>query len=175
MISQDLEASLHTAYVEARRQRHEVISVEHLALALLDNPAARKVLEGCRANMKALRDDLTRHITENTPLIPPEREVDTHPTLGFQRVIQRAILQEQSSVQPEVTGANVLLAVYGEKNSHAMRLLLKHGATRLDVVKQVSPDLTEFLPAEDLAATQDSTMPPWPTSVRALNLDACVQ
>ncbi len=99
MIAQELEVSLHMAFVEARQKRHEFITVEHLLLALLDNPTAAEVLRSCGANMDELRKNLTQHITEQTPRIAADREVDTQPTLGFQRVIQRAILHVQSSGQ----------------------------------------------------------------------------
>ena len=114
MIAQELEVSLHMAFVEARQKRHEFITVEHLLLALLDNPTAAEVLRACGANMDELRKNLTQHIAEQTPRIAADREVDTQPTLGFQRVIQRAILHVQSSGKKEVTGANVLVAIFGE-------------------------------------------------------------
>src|SRR5215210_1541075 len=117
MIAQELEVSLHMAFVEARQKRHEFITVEHLLLALLDNPTAAEVLRACGANMDELRKSLTQHIAEQTPRIAADREVDTQPTLGFQRVIQRAILHVQSSGKKEVTGANVLVAIFGEKDS----------------------------------------------------------
>src|SRR5688572_25893195 len=120
MIAQELEVSLHMAFVEARQKRHEFITVEHLLLALLDNPTAAEVLRACGANMDELRKNLTQHITEQTPRIAADREVDTQPTLGFQRVIQRAILHVQSSGKKEVTGANVLVAIFGENNSHGI-------------------------------------------------------
>jgi len=123
MIAQELEVSLHMAFVEARQKRHEFITVEHLLLALLDNPTAAEVLRACGANMDELRKNLTQHIAEQTPRIAADREVDTQPTLGFQRVIQRAILHVQSSGKKEVTGANVLVAIFGEKDSHAVYFL----------------------------------------------------
>src|SRR3990172_4688149 len=138
MIAQELEVSLHMAFVEARQKRHEFITVEHLLLALLDNPTAAEVLRSCGANMDELRKNLTQHITEQTPRIAADREVDTQPTLGFQRVIQRAILHVQSSGKKEVTGANVLVAIFGEKDSHAVYFLQQQGITRLDVVNYIS-------------------------------------
>src|SRR6266700_3030967 len=121
MIAQEVEVTLHTAFVEARQKRHEFIAVEHLLLALLDNPTAAEVLRACGADMDELREQLTQHVDERTPRIAGDREVDSQPTLGFQRVIQRAILHVQSSGKKEVTGANVLVAIFGEKDSHAMR------------------------------------------------------
>src|SRR5881394_3143988 len=136
MIAQELEVSLHMAFVEARQKRHEFITVEHLLLALLDNPTAAEVLRACGANMDELRKNLT-------PRIAADREVDTQPTLGFQRVIQRAILHVQSSGKKEVTGANVLVAIFGEKDSHAVYFLQQQGITRLDVVNYISHGITK--------------------------------
>src|SRR6267142_862695 len=143
MIAQELEVSLHMAFVEARQKRHEFITVEHLLLALLDNPTAAEVLRACGANMDELRKNLTQHIAEQTPRIAADREVDTQPTLGFQRVIQRAILHVQSSGKKEVTGANVLVAIFGEKDSHAVYFLQQQGINRLDVVNYISHGITK--------------------------------
>ncbi|MDH4188662.1 MAG: ATP-dependent Clp protease ATP-binding subunit ClpA [Betaproteobacteria bacterium] len=143
MIAQELEVSLHMAFVEARQKRHEFITVEHLLLALLDNPTAAEVLRACGANLDELRKNLTQHIAEQTPRIAADREVDTQPTLGFQRVIQRAILHVQSSGKKEVTGANVLVAIFGEKDSHAVYFLQQQGITRLDVVNFISHGITK--------------------------------
>ncbi len=140
MIAQELEVSLHMAFVEARQQRHEFITVEHLLLALLDNPSAAEVLRACVANVEELRKSLTGFIKENTPVVPGTEEIDTQPTLGFQRVIQRAIMHVQSTSngKKEVTGANVLVAIFGEKDSHAVYYLHQQGITRLDVVNYIS-------------------------------------
>jgi ATP-dependent Clp protease ATP-binding subunit ClpA len=143
MIAQELEVSLHMAFVEARQKRHEFITVEHLLLALLDNPTAAEVLRACGASLDELRKSLTQHVAEQTPRIAAEREVDTQPTLGFQRVIQRAILHVQSSGKKEVTGANVLVAIFGEKDSHAVYFLQQQGVTRLDVVNYISHGITK--------------------------------
>ena len=143
MIAQELEVSLHMAFVEARQKRHEFITVEHLLLALLDNPTAAEVLRACGANMDELRKNLAQHIAEQTPRIASDREVDTQPTLGFQRVIQRAILHVQSSGKKEVTGANVLVAIFGEKDSHAVYFLQQQGIARLDVVNYISHGITK--------------------------------
>ena len=113
MIAQELEVSLHMAFVESRQKRHEFITVEHLLLAMLDNPTAAEVLRACSVDIEDLRRLLTEHVTENTPTVGGTGEVDTQPTLGFQRVIQRAILHVQSSGKKEVTGANVLVAIFG--------------------------------------------------------------
>ncbi|MBK7002265.1 MAG: ATP-dependent Clp protease ATP-binding subunit ClpA [Rhodoferax sp.] len=140
MIAQELEVSLHMAFVEARQQRHEFITVEHLLLALLDNPSAAEVLRACSANIDDLRKSLSTFIKDNTPQVAGVDEVDTQPTLGFQRVIQRAIMHVQStgSGKKEVTGANVLVAIFGEKDSHAVYYLHQQGVTRLDVVNFIA-------------------------------------
>jgi len=143
MIAQELEVSLHMAFVEARQKRHEFITVEHLLLALLDNPTAAEVLRACGANLDELRKQLAHHIAEQTPRIAQDREVDTQPTLGFQRVIQRAILHVQSSGKKEVTGANVLVAIFGEKDSHAVYFLQQQGITRLDVVNFIAHGISK--------------------------------
>ncbi len=143
MIAQELEVSLHMAFVDARQKRHEFITVEHLLLALLDNPTAAEVLRACGADIDELRKGLTQHIAEQTPRIAADREVDTQPTLGFQRVIQRAILHVQSSGKKEVNGANVLVAIFGEKDSHAVYFLQQQGVTRLDVVNYISHGITK--------------------------------
>ncbi len=140
MIAQELEVSLHMAFVEARQQRHEFITVEHLLLALLDNPSAAEVLRSCAAHIDDLRRNLQNFIRDNTPVISGNDEVETQPTLGFQRVIQRAIMHVQASSngKKEVTGANVLVAIFGEKDSHAVYYLHQQGITRLDVVNFIS-------------------------------------
>ncbi|MFM0321591.1 ATP-dependent Clp protease ATP-binding subunit ClpA [Caballeronia glebae] len=140
MIAQELEVSLHMAFMEARQARHEFITVEHLLLALLDNPTAAEVLRACAANIEDLRQNLRNFIHDNTPTVPGTDDVDTQPTLGFQRVIQRAIMHVQSTSngKKEVTGANVLVAIFGEKDSHAVYYLQQQGVTRLDVVNFIS-------------------------------------
>ncbi|MDE2129965.1 MAG: ATP-dependent Clp protease ATP-binding subunit ClpA [Betaproteobacteria bacterium] len=150
MIAQELEVSLHMAFVEARQQRHEFITVEHLLLALLDNPSAAEVLRACSANLDDLRKSLSAFVKENTPVVPGTEEVDTQPTLGFQRVIQRAIMHVQSSSngKKEVTGANVLVAIFSEKDSHAVYYLHQQGVTRLDVVNYLSHGIRKTDPVE---------------------------
>ncbi|QEI07302.1 ATP-dependent Clp protease ATP-binding subunit ClpA [Pigmentiphaga aceris] len=145
MISQELEVSLHMAFVEARQARHEFITVEHLLLALLDNQSAAEVLRACAANVEDLRRNLRNFIHDNTPVIPGTDEADTQPTLGFQRVIQRAIMHVQSTGngKKEVAGANVLVAIFGEKDSHAVYYLHQQGITRLDVVNFMSHGITK--------------------------------
>lgn len=143
MIAQELEVSLHMAFVEARQKRHEFITVEHLLLALIDNPSAADALRACGAKPDVLRKDLNNFINEHTPTVAGEDDIDTQPTLGFQRVIQRAILHVQSSGKKEVNGANVLIAIYGEKDSHAVYFLQKQGVTRLDVVNYISHGISK--------------------------------
>ncbi|OYY65025.1 MAG: ATP-dependent Clp protease ATP-binding subunit ClpA [Burkholderiales bacterium 28-67-8] len=150
MIAQELEVSLHMAFVEARQQRHEFITVEHLLMALLDNPSAAEVLRACSANTDDLRKSLAQFIKENTPTVGGVDEVDTQPTLGFQRVIQRAIMHVQStgSGKKEVTGANVLVAIFGEKDSHAVYYLHQQGVSRLDVVNFIAHGIKKSEPPE---------------------------
>jgi ATP-dependent Clp protease ATP-binding subunit ClpA len=136
MIAQDLEVSLQKAFMDARQKRHEIITVEHLLLALLDNPSTSEVLRACAANIEELRELFTEFINGTPPVTGDE--VDTQPTLGFQRVIQRAILHVQASGKKEVTGADVLVAIFGEQDSHAVHFLQQKGVTRSDVVNYVS-------------------------------------
>ena len=142
MIAQELEVSLHMAFMEARQKRHEFITVEHLLLALLDNPSASEVLKACATEIDDLRKLLSEFVSEHTPILASD-ESDTQPTLGFQRVIQRAILHVQSSGKKEVTGANVLVAIFGEKDSHAVYFLHQKGVTRLDVVNFISHGISK--------------------------------
>ncbi|MDH5536270.1 MAG: ATP-dependent Clp protease ATP-binding subunit ClpA, partial [Betaproteobacteria bacterium] len=155
MIAQELEVSLHMAFMEARQKRHEFITVEHLLLALLDNPSASEVLRACAADVDDLRKLLAEFVTEHTPILAGE-EVDTQPTLGFQRVIQRAILHVQSSGKKEVTGANVLVAIFGEKDSHAVYFLHQKGVTRLDVVNYISHGISKVPQAQPAKSDADT-------------------
>lgn len=143
MIAQELEVSLHLAFMDARQKRHEFITVEHLLYAMLDNPSAAEVLRACAINIETLRQQLSDFIAEHTPTVAGAEDIDTQPTLGFQRVIQRAILHVQSSGKKEVTGANVLVAIFGEKDSHAVYFLTQQGLTRLDVVNYISHGTTK--------------------------------
>ncbi|QGW82745.1 ATP-dependent Clp protease ATP-binding subunit ClpA [Variovorax paradoxus] len=159
MIAQELEVSLHMAFVEARQQRHEFITVEHLLLALLDNPSAAEVLRACSANVDDLRASLTNFIKDNTPQVAGTDDVDTQPTLGFQRVIQRAIMHVQSTGngKKEVTGANVLVAIFGEKDSHAVYYLHQQGVTRLDVVNFIAHGIKKSDPPEAVKGSSESS------------------
>jgi ATP-dependent Clp protease ATP-binding subunit ClpA len=146
MIAQELEVSLHLAFVEARQKRHEFITVEHLLLTMLDNASAAQVLRACSVNIDELRQVLSDFIAANTPVTPGDREVDTQPTVGFQRVIQRAILHVQSTNKKEVTGANILVALFGEKDSHAVYFLTQRNVSRLDVVNFIAHGIDKTQP-----------------------------
>ncbi|ATG00473.1 MULTISPECIES: ATP-dependent Clp protease ATP-binding subunit ClpA [Gammaproteobacteria] len=139
MLNQELELSLNMAFARAREHRHEFMTVEHLLLALLSNPSAREALEACSVDLVALRQELEAFIEQTTPVLPvSEEERDTQPTLSFQRVLQRAVFHVQSSGRNEVTGANVLVAIFSEQESQAAYLLRKHEVSRLDVVNFIS-------------------------------------
>ncbi|WP_087016190.1 ATP-dependent Clp protease ATP-binding subunit ClpA [Thaumasiovibrio subtropicus] len=139
MLNKELEASLNSAFARAREKRHEFMTVEHLLLALLDNAAAQEALLACRANLEVLKRELDSFIDQTTPLIPADDESrETQPTLSFQRVLQRAVFHVQSSGRNEVTGANVLVAIFSEQESHAAYLLKKNDISRLDVVNFIS-------------------------------------
>lgn len=163
MIAQELEVSLHMAFMDARQKRHELITVEHLLLAMIDNPTAAEVLRACGAKLEVLRTELNQYIEEHTPTVIGQDDVDTQPTLGFQRVIQRAMLHVQSSGKKEVTGANVLVAIFGEKDSHAVFFLHQQGVTRLDVVNFIShgvSKIAESAKPEGADAEVDVEAPP---------------
>ena len=138
MLSKELEFTLNLAFKEAREKRHEFMTVEHLLLALLDNPAAEEVLRACAMDLKQLRSELVVFLDETTPVLSEIDERDTQPTLGFQRVLQRAIFQTQSSGKKEVNGANVLVAIFNEQESQAVYLLNKQDLSRLDIVSFIS-------------------------------------
>ena len=148
MLSKELEVTLNMAFKEAREQRHEFMTVEHLLLALLDNPTAAKVLRACGADLSALRRQLTEFIRESSPLLPDDEDRDTQPTLGFQRVLQRAVFHVQSSGKKEVNGANVLVAIFGERESHAVYLLNQQNIARLDVVNCISHGISKVADEE---------------------------
>ncbi len=144
MLSKDLESSLNEAFKTAREKRHEFMTVEHLLLALTDNNSAAEILRACGANIEALTSELNVFIDENTPLLNDDEERETTPTLGFQRVLQRAVFHVQSSGKKEVTGANVLVAIYGEQESHAVYLLTKNDVARLDVLNFISHGISKI-------------------------------
>ncbi len=139
MLSRDLEVTLNLAFKDARAKRHELMSVEHLLLALLDNAVAAEVLRACGADIDKLRTELTEFLDATTPLIPKnETDRETQPTLGFQRVLQRAVFHVQSSGKKEVTGANVLVAIFSEQESHAVYILKQQDINRIDVVNYIA-------------------------------------
>ncbi|MCY4584371.1 MAG: AAA family ATPase, partial [Chloroflexi bacterium] len=149
MLSKELEFTLNMAFRDAREKRHEFMTVEHLLLALLDNPAASKVLRACGAGMDKLRGDLTAYIEESTPMLTAKDERETQPTLGFQRVLQRAVFHVQSSGKKEVNGANVLVAIFGERESQAVYFLGRQSITRLDVVNYISHGISKVHDSEE--------------------------
>jgi ATP-dependent Clp protease ATP-binding subunit ClpA len=156
MLSKELEFTLNQAFKRARDQRHEFMSVEHLLLALLDNPAALEVLRACGADLERLRRELQSFLDETTPVLPAKDKRDTQPTLGFQRVLQRAVFHVQSAGRKEVTGANVLVAIFSEQDSHAAFLLEQQEVTRLDVVNFISHGLPKEIGKDPSAGSAPS-------------------
>jgi ATP-dependent Clp protease ATP-binding subunit ClpA len=148
MLSKELEFTLNQAFKEARAKRHEYMTVEHLLLCLIDNPTAAKVLRACGADNERLRADVVTFIDETTPLIAESDERETQPTLGFQRVLQRAVFHVQSAGKKEVTGANVLVALFSEQDSQAVYLLNQQDVSRLDVVNYISHGISK-VPGEE--------------------------
>ena len=144
MLSKELESTLNSAFRDAREKRHEFMTVEHLLLALLDNPTASKVLRACGAEIEKLKQELISYLDESTPMLPVKDERETQPTLGFQRVLQRAVFHVQSSGKKEVTGANVLVAIFGERESQAVYFLDRQNITRLDVVNYISHGISKI-------------------------------
>jgi ATP-dependent Clp protease ATP-binding subunit ClpA len=144
MFSKDLEVTIGQCYKQAREQRHEFMTVEHLLLALTENQSALSALRACGADLPRLSAELEKIIAETVPVLPHGDERDTQPTLGFQRVLQRAVYHVQSSGRKEVTGANVLVAIFGEKDSHAVYFLHQQEITRLDVVNYISHGIAKI-------------------------------
>lgn len=145
MLNKELEFTLNLAFKEAKEKRHEFMTVEHLLLSLLDNPSAGNVLQACDANIETLRRDLMEFIDETTPRIPDdELDRETQPTLGFQRVLQRAVFHVQSAGKTEVTGANVLAAIFSEQESQAVYFLRRENITRLDVINYISHGVSKY-------------------------------
>jgi ATP-dependent Clp protease ATP-binding subunit ClpA len=169
MLSKELEYTLNIAFKRAREKRHEFMTVEHLLLALTENPVAARVLRACSADLDKLRKDLTNFLEQTTPLLAPSDDRETQPTLAFQRVLQRAVLHVQSSGKKEVTGANVLVAIFGEQDSQAVYFLSKQNVTRLDVVNYISHGISKVhgeeegqgsaSPADDEAAEPTGKSP----------------
>ena len=157
MLNKELESSLNGVFSRARDKRHEFMTVEHLLLALLENDAAREALLACQADIDALRSELDIFIDQTTPLIPENDETrETQPTLSFQRVLQRAVFHVQSSGRSEVTGANVLVAIFSEQESHAAYLLKKSDISRLDIVNFISHGITKASSSGDDSSSSDS-------------------
>ena len=148
MLSKELEFTLNEAFKRAREHHHEYMTVEHLLLSLMDNPSAARVLRACGVDTNALRADIAAFIEQTTPLIPKDEQRETQPTLGFQRVLQRAVFHVQSSGKQEVTGANVLVAIFSEQDSQAVYFLNQHDITRLDVVNYISHGISK-VPGEN--------------------------
>jgi ATP-dependent Clp protease ATP-binding subunit ClpA len=157
MLSSELEFCLNEAFQRARDQRHEFMTVEHLLLALLDIPQVHEILKACNSNITELRRQLTEFIEEQTPLLPHDDDTDVQPTLGFQRVLQRAVFHVQSSGKKEVTGSNVLVAIFSEKQSQAVYFLNLQDITRLDVVNYISHGMPQ-LPGERSNGEQEAPM-----------------
>ncbi len=144
MLSKELELTLNLAFKEAQEKKHEFITVEHLLLALLDNPAAAEVLRACGANLEELRRELTEFIDSNTPELAVEDIRDVQPTLGFQRVMQRTLFHVQAAGKDEATGANVLVAIFNEQESQAVYFLGKQNVTRFDVVNYIAHGISKL-------------------------------
>ena len=149
MLSSELEFCLNEAFQRARDNRHEFMTVEHLLLALLDIPAVHEILKACDANIPELRRQLTECVDEQTPIIVDDDETEVQPTLGFQRVLQRAVFHVQSSGKKEVTGSNVLVAIFSEKQSQAVYFLSLQDISRLDVVNFISHGMPQ-VPSEGI-------------------------
>jgi ATP-dependent Clp protease ATP-binding subunit ClpA len=144
MLSKELEVTLNNAFKNAHEKRHEFITVEHLLLALLDNPSAEAIMKACGCNIKLLRGQLTQFIDETISLIPQGVQRETQPTLGFQRVLQRAVFHVQASDKKEVSGANLFVALFSEQDSHAVYLLNKQDISRLDVVNYLAHGISKI-------------------------------
>jgi len=156
MLNKELEQSLNKAFHQANEKRHEFITVEHLLLMLTDNDAASAVLEACGGDVPTIKKELEIFVDQNTPLLMADEDRDTQPTLGFQRVLQRALFHVQSSGNGEVSGANVLVAIFSEQDSHAVYLLNKHNIERLDVTNYLSHGITRVEDGEDESFGHDA-------------------
>ncbi|MCW9024567.1 MAG: ATP-dependent Clp protease ATP-binding subunit ClpA [Gammaproteobacteria bacterium] len=157
MLNKELELTLNNAFKDAREQNHEFMTVEHLLLALLDNDSASGILRACGANLDTLRKEITGFLTETTPLMPQDDERETQPTLGFQRVLQRAVFHVQSSGKQEVSGANVLVAIFSEQDSQAVYFLKKQDISRLEVVNYISHGISKVQDHEQAGGEETAT------------------
>ena len=176
MLSQELEYVLNQAFVKATRKRQEFITIEHLLLALLGNPSAVDVLKACGADLDALAEKITNFIDETCPILPEGEERESQPTLGFQRVLQRAVFHVQASGKKEVTGANVLAAIFSEKDSQAVYFLNQQGITRLDVVNYIAHGVSkvgdENLDSSEESSAQSNENPAQEAEQKSSALDA---
>ena len=158
MLSKDLETTLNNAFREARGKRHEFMTVEHLLLALLDNAAARSVLRAVGADIDRLRSELAEFIESTTPVLPEDAgERETQPTLGFQRVLQRAVFHVQSSGRKEVTGANVLVAIFSEQESQAVYFLKLQDIARIDIVNYIAHGISKIQDSDGEGEEREET------------------
>jgi len=155
MLSKELEFTLSQAFTQARNRKHEFMTIEHLLLALIDNPTAAEVLRACGADTERLRQDIIQFLEETTPKLPEGDDRETQPTLGFQRVLQRAVFHVQSSGKKEVTGANVLVAIFSEQESQAVYFLDQQDITRLDVVNFISHGISKVHSDDPARLDQD--------------------
>jgi ATP-dependent Clp protease ATP-binding subunit ClpA len=154
VLSNELEYCLNDAFHQAREARHEYLTVEHLLLAILDTPKVREILRACGSDLGKLKQELKEHIDQSTPRLEEGEEREVQPTLGFQRVLQRAVFHVQSSGKKEVGVSNVLVAIFSEKQSHAVFLLNRQHVTRLDVVNYISHGLSKI--AEEKTDKEDA-------------------
>ncbi|MDO9238939.1 MAG: Clp protease N-terminal domain-containing protein, partial [Methylicorpusculum sp.] len=159
MLSKELEVTLNNAFKNAHDKRHEFITVEHLLLGLLDNSTARPVLKACGCDIPKLQKELNQYIDETISLIPEGIQRETQPTLGFQRVLQRAVFHVQATDKKEVTGANLFVALFSEQDSHAVYLLNKHNISRLDVVNYLAHGVSKLDSDNENEADGESDMP----------------
>jgi ATP-dependent Clp protease ATP-binding subunit ClpA len=155
VLSNELEYCLNDAFHQAREARHEYLTVEHLLLAILDTPKVREILRACGADLTKLKQEIKEHIDQSTPRLDESEEREVQPTLGFQRVLQRAVFHVQSSGKKEVGVANVLVAIFSEKQSHAVYLLNRQHVARLDVVNYISHGLSKI--AEEKATEKEES------------------
>jgi ATP-dependent Clp protease ATP-binding subunit ClpA len=138
MLTDELEFSLNDSFHWGRTVRHQYLTVEHLLLAILDTPKVREILRACGADLQKLKEELKQHIDQTTPRLAQSEETEVQPTLGFQRVLQRAVFHVQTSGRKNVDVASVLVAIFSEKQSQAVLLLNHQHVTRLDVVKYIT-------------------------------------
>lgn len=159
MLSAEVEYSINALFRDARAKRHEFVTVEHLLLIMLDNPSAADVLRACQVDISTLRNEITQFVHDNTPLIPAGQERDVQPTIGFQRVIHRAVYSAQSTRKGEVTGDMILVAIFGEPESHAVFFLKQHNVERLDLVNYIAHGIRKGDNSDEDRDDQESNTP----------------